>query len=361
MLSTIMFIVSGLLIGAAFGFALQRGRFCVNSAYREILFQDYTMLRAYLLAVAVTMIGANLIEDMGWLQHAGEAGVMVTGTLYRQGFAPFANVIGGFVFGMGIVLAGGCGSGILYRVGEGNLAYVLAVCGFFFGIAVTKFGFLKPVFDALTSYQVFVGEDQVPTLYNIIGVNKWIIIAVIAIPIIYFVMQGDPFRKAKKGYSWSLAGLLVGLIAVAAFWASDHFTGRARGLSFTGPVREFFLGVFFGDSKAPAAESMSILGVSMSWSSLYVLAVPIGAYISGKFMNEVKLKVPPADELLKVLLGGFIMGVGAQIGGGCNIGHSLTGVSTLAVSSWVANTFIILGNWTMVYFLLIKPMQDMDV
>jgi len=364
MTSTIMFVASGLLIGGAFGFALQRGRFCVNSAFREILFQDYTMLRAYLLAVAVTMIGANLIEDMGWLQHADEAGAMVTGTLYRQAFVPWANIVGGYIFGMGIVLAGGCGSGILYRVGEGNLAYVLAVCGFFFGIAVTKFGFLKPVYDLLISNPIPItinGEEQVPTLYNIIGVNKWIIIAIIAIPIIYFVFQGKPFQKAKKGYSWSFVGLLVGVIAVAAFWASDHFTGRARGLSFTGPVREFFLGVFFGDSKAGPAESRTLLGVTMSWSSLYVLAVPIGAYISGKFMNEVKLKVPPADELLKVLLGGFIMGVGAQIGGGCNIGHSLTGVSTLAVSSWVANLFIILGNWTLVYFLLIKPMQDMDV
>jgi len=92
-----------------------------------------------------------------------------------------------------------------------------------------------------------------------------------------------------------------------------------------------------------------------------VLAVPIGAYISGKLLKEVKLKVPPADELLKVFLGGSIMGIGAQIGGGCNIGHSLTGVSTLAVSSWVANIFIILGNWTMVYFLLIRPMRDLEV
>jgi uncharacterized membrane protein YedE/YeeE len=356
MVSTIAFVISGLFIGAALGYVLQRGRFCVNSAYREILFQDYTMLRAYLLAVAVTMVGANLIEDLGWIHHAGE-----TVGLYRQGFAPFANVIGGFIFGMGIVLAGGCGSGILYRVGEGNLAYVLAVCGFIFGIFMTKFGFLKPVFEYLTNYQVSVGEDQIPTLYNIIGVNKWIVIAVVAIPIFYFVFQGKPFQKAKKGYSWSLVGLLVGILAVAAFWASGNITGRARGLSFTGPVREFFLGVLFGDSKVPEAESMSILGITMSWSALYVLTVPIGAYISGKFMNEVKLKVPPADELLKVMLGGFIMGIGAQIGGGCNIGHSLTGVSTLAVSSWVANAFIILGNWTMVYFLLIKPMQDMDV
>ena len=360
MASTIAFIISGLIIGLAFGYVLQRGRFCVNSAFREVLFQDYTMIRAYLLAVAITMVCANLIEDMGWLQHV-ENGVMVTGELYRQGLAPYGNIIGGFIFGMGIVLAGGCGSGILYRVGEGNLAYVLAVCGFFFGIAIMRFGFLKPVFDALTSYQVFTGGDQVPTLYNITGINKWIIIAVVAAPILYFVFLGKPFQKAKKGYSWALAGLLVGIIATAAFWASYHYTGRARGLSFTGPVREFFLAVLFGNSQVPAPESKTFLGITMSWSALYVLAVPIGAVLSAKLLSEFKLKVPPADELFKVLLGGFLMGLGAQLGGGCNIGHSLTGVSTLAVSSWVANIFIILGNWVMVYFLLIRPMRALDV
>lgn len=367
MASTVAFVITGLLIGAAFGFVLQRGRFCVNSAFREILFQDYTMLRAYLLAVAVTMIGANLLEDMGWLGHV-EEGAFVTGTLYRQAFVPWANIVGGYIFGMGIVLAGGCGSGILYRVGEGNLAYVFAVFGFFFGIVVTKFGFLKPVYDALISQVVFIGPDSdvVPTLDNVTGINKWIIIAVVSAVILYFVYQGKPFQKAKKGFSWSMAGLLSGLVAVAAWWASEYFGGRARGLSFTGPLREFFLAVFFGDyQNNPAAvnpiESRTVLGMTFSWSSLYVVAVPIGAYISGKLLNEVKMKVPPADELIKVLLGGFIMGIGAQIGGGCNIGHSLTGVSTLAVSSWVANLFIILGNWTMVYFLLIRPMRDMDV
>lgn len=365
MVSTAMFLLSGLVIGLAMGWSLQRGRFCINSAYREVLFQDYTMIRAYLLAVVVAMVGANLFEDMGWLLSANADGAMAPGPLYRQAFVPWANVIGGYIFGMGIVLAGGCGSGILYRVGEGNLAYVLAVCGFFFGIVITKFGFLKPVYDLLISQVVYVGEDTIPTLYNIIGVNKWIVIIVLSIPMLYFVFQGKPFTKAKKGYSWSMAGLLIGIVAVLAFWASAYYGGRARGLSFTGPVREFFLGTLFGNSwfggEVPAKEAMSLFGITFSWSSLYVLAVPIGAYVSGKLLQEVKLKVPPADELLKVFFGGFVMGVGAQIGGGCNIGHSLTGVATLAVSSWVANTFIILGNWTMVYFLLIKPMQDMDV
>ena len=359
--SSLAYIASGLLIGGLFGFVLQRGRFCINSAFREVLFQDYTMLRAYLLAVVVTMIGANLIEDLGWLQPLADGSA---GQLYRQAFVPWSNILGGYIFGMGIVLAGGCGSGILYRVGEGNLAYVFAVFGFFFGIAITKFGFLKTVYDWTISTPVFIGpnNDVVPTLDNLLGVNKWIIIAVVSAVILFVVYQGKPFVKAKKGYSWSLVGLLAGIIAVAAFWASDYFGGRARGLSFTGPVREFFLAVLFGNSQAAGSDkTQTLFGVTYSWSALYVFAVPVGAYISGKLLNEVKLKVPPADELIKVLLGGFIMGIGAQMGGGCNIGHSLTGVSTLAVSSWVANIFIILGNWTMVYFLLIRPMREMDI
>jgi uncharacterized membrane protein YedE/YeeE len=359
MLDTVMFLLSGLLIGAAFGWSLQRGRFCINSAFREVLFQDYTMLRAYMLAVVVAMVGANFIESAGLLQPAADG---TAGELYRQAFVPWANVIGGYVFGMGIVLAGGCGSGILYRVGEGSLAYVLAVFGFLFGILVTKFGFLKPMYEALISQVVYLGEDTTPTLYNIVGVNKWIVIAVVSIVLLFFVYQGRPFKKAKKGYAWHLVGILAGAIAVAAFWASDFYGGRARGLSFTGPVREFFLAVLWGNSQAASSDkTLTLLGVTFSWSSLYVLAVPIGGFLSARALQEFKLKVSPPDEMLKVLLGGFMMGVGAQIGGGCNIGHSLTGVSTLAVSSWVANIFIILGNWTMVYFLLIRPMRDLDV
>lgn len=359
MASTTAFVLSGLIIGLSFGFVLQRGRFCMNSAYREVLFGEYTLLRSYLLAVVVTMIGANLIEDLGWLRHADATGALVTAALERQEFVPIANVIGGYLFGMGIVLAGGCGSGILYRVGEGNLAYVVAVFGFFFGIATTKFGILKPIYVRLLSVE-WPAEGPAPTLYSVLGMNKWVVIAAISAVFLLFVFQGKPFLKARTGYSWSVAGLFVGLIAVAAWWVSGYFGGRVRGLSFTGPVRELFLSLVFGNylndpSAVVPAESRSVLGVIFSWSALYVLAVPVGSYLSARLLHEFKLKVPPAEELLKGLFGGFIMGVGAEIGGGCNIGHGLTGVSTLALSSWVANAFIFLGNWTMAYFLFIRP------
>jgi uncharacterized membrane protein YedE/YeeE len=72
------------------------------------------------------------------------------------------------------------------------------------------------------------------------------------------------------------------------------------------------------------------------------------------------LKTPPAKEALTVFFGSVLMGIGAVIAGGCNLGHGVTGMSTMAVSSLVAITAIILGNWTMVYFKFIKPMEEMD-
>ncbi|HAK61405.1 MAG TPA: hypothetical protein DCO77_13680, partial [Nitrospiraceae bacterium] len=242
---------------------------------------------------------------------------------------------------------------------EGLIAALVAVFGFFFGIAMTKSGLLQPINDFFHSEARVVWlDDEIPTLYNWLGINKWIIIAVITAGAVPFLLKGQPFKKGNRGFYWSTAGALVGVVAIAAWWASDYFGGGARGLSFTGPLREFFFAVLLGDSAGNPDQSVSMLGITFTWSSLYVLAVPLGAYLSAKLMKEFKFKVPPADELLRVLLGGLVMGIGAQIGGGCNIGHGLTGVSTLAISSWVATIFIVLGNWTMVYFLLIRPMRD---
>ena len=149
--------------------------------------------------------------------------------------------------------------------------------------------------------------------------------------------------------------------AIVAFWASDYWGGLARGLSFTGPLKEFFLTILQADSTGRNQYALLGTKVKTTWSAMYVLAVPLGAYLSARILKEYKLKVPPAGELATVFFGGMIMGVGATIGGGCNIGQGLTGASTLAVSSWVTTVFIILGNWTMVYYKLIKPMQDLDI
>ncbi|MBI5049394.1 MAG: YeeE/YedE family protein [Nitrospirae bacterium] len=354
-------IVSGLLVGLIFGFILQRGRFCVNTAFRDVIFvKDFTMFRAYILALIVIVVGANLLEDMGYIFM-----------LRRQEFAPVANILGGYVFGLGIVLAGGCGSGILYRTGEGLLAAWVAVFGFFTGVTMMLHGILNPLYGFLRSFRTSIADKPNAALWDIFGnipvqfmgkdinLTKWIVIGALTLVAAIFILKGKPFSSGKsKGFSWSLAGLLVGLLGIAAWWISDYWGGGARGLSFTAPLKEAGLTIINGNADAKF-DPMYLLGpFKTTWAALYVIGVPLGSYISAKILKEFKWKVPPAEELLTVLGGSVMMGAGAALAGGCNVGQGLTGASTLAVSSLTATIFIILGNWTMVYFKFIKPMAD---
>lgn len=354
-------------LGLMLGFILQRGRFCLNSAFRDIIFlKDLTLFRAYLLSVVVAVIGSNLIEDAGLLltvdQATGE--VFQTGLL-RQNFVPLANIIGGLLFGLGIVIAGGCASGIVYRLGEGQVAALIAIIGFFFGIVITLEGFLSPVNYYLKSFSVEVFGNSNPALWDLFSfagdgpVVKWITIAVFSIAVLSFVLKGKPSinNTTGKGFSWTLTGLLIGCLTIAAWWISSYFGGTPRGLAITTPIREFFNTMLYNSSNSPFPE-FSFLGIFKgTWGVFFIFAVPIGAFLSAKKLKEFQWKIPPAKEFLTVFLGSVLMGIGAVIAGGCNLGHGITGVSTMSISSIVAIISIILGNWVMVYFKFIRPMM----
>jgi uncharacterized membrane protein YedE/YeeE len=357
---TFGFITSGLLLGIAIGFVLQRGRMCMNTAFRDSIFiKDLTLFRSYMIALVIMIVGANILNDMGIVKLA------------VQPFYPLANIIGGYVFGLGIVLTGGCGSGVWYKVGEGQFNAIVAVVGFFTGIHATATGILSPVYKLLKSVRVPVADHNFPTLWHIFGDDmaiKWIVIAVVVIAIGIFILKGKPFSPGKqKGFSWPLTGVLLGIIGVAAFWVSMTWEGFPRGLSFTTPTGELFSTLLTGEAMSPDHPLVRVFPMydlgpfTITWASIFIIGVPLGAFISAKILKEFKWKVPPVEELLTVLGGSLMMGFGATLGGGCNIGQGLTGVSTMAIGSIIALICMILGNWTMVYFKFIKPMQDMDI
>ncbi|HMK42600.1 MAG TPA: YeeE/YedE family protein [Dissulfurispiraceae bacterium] len=355
----IMILLSGIFVGVVFGFVLQRGRYCMNSAFRDIIFiNDFTMMRAYFIALLIAIVGANLMEDFGMLGDDG---------LRRQQFNILANIIGGYIFGLGIVMAGGCGSGIVYRIGEGYTSALVGTMGFAISLVATYNGPLKPVMQFLKSFKITIGQgdDAIanPALWDLVGGAhyKWIVIAILAAILIPVILQGKPFSaKTKKGFTWPVTGILLGVVLVFAIWASYFWGGQARGLSAAGPTSEAFLAATLGTSMAKFDPMFNFGGVfTATWSALYIFGIPLGAYLSAKGLKEFKWQAPPAPELIRVFMGSLVMGFGAATAGGCTIGHALTGVSSLAVSSVVATIFIILGNWTMVYFMFIKPMKDM--
>jgi uncharacterized membrane protein YedE/YeeE len=349
--------------GLALGYILQKGRFCLNSAFRDIIFiKDLDLFRSYLLCLAVAIIGTNLLEDTGPIMAFDqESGQFVSTHLMRQSFVPVANILGGFLFGLGIVLAGGCASGIVYRLGEGQIAAFIAIVGFFFGVGMTTDGMLSPVRDLLKSFRVDVFGNTNPALWDIFGggaVAKWATIGIFCLIILIFAFKGKPtFGKNGKGFSWGLTGVLIGLLTVIAWEVSSIFGGVPRGLAITTPLREFFNSMLTNSTHSPFPE-FSFLGIfTGTWGVFFIFAVPLGAAISALALKEFKWKIPPAKEVLTVFFGSVLMGIGAVIAGGCNLGHGVTGMSTMSIASLAGITSIILGNWTMVYFKFIRETE----
>jgi len=351
--ASIGFIISGLLIGVIFGFILQRGRYCANTAFRDIIFiNDFSMFRAYLLALVIMIVGGNILNDLGLFK------------LMPQTFYPLANIFGGYIFGMGMVLAGGCGSGVWYRSGEGQVGAWGAILGFLIGASATTNGILNPLYNSLRSFSVSIADKRNATLWQIFSddmTTKWVVIVMLAIIAAIVILKGKPFSLGKqKGFYWSVTGLLIGIMGIVTFWASNYWGGAARGLNFTTPSAELLNVIVSGDTKSLFfAEYEYRLGpFELTWIIFTVIGVPIGAYLSAKALKEFRWKIPAAKEFITVLLGGFLMGFGGILGGGCTVGQALTGVTTLSIGSIVATIFMILGNWTMVYFKFIKPMKD---
>ena len=367
-------IISGLGVGVIFGYTLQHGRFCMNTAFREVLLsRDFTVFRIYIVALLILILGANGLEVAGIIK------------LKAVPFTWLANVLGGYIFGIGMVLGGGCATGTLYRVGEGMIGSWFAALGFLLAAASTLSGVLYPIakffwfgpgFDpsniasAKFMYTMVDADGNLlpVTIYSVLGVNRWLVIVLLAVPALIFIAKGNFKRPAnQKGFSWWFTGILIGLVGIAAFYASQIWGGypEARGLSFSGPLNELsawftgaakFEAIKQTAAQAQAQDVSSIVGPlgTMTWSIWMIFGLVLGSFVSAFKNKEFSWRAPKAQSLVTQFCGGLIMGFGGTLAGGCNVGHGLTGLSTLALGSLVGIIFIILGSWTMVYFLFIR-------
>lgn len=323
---------TGLLIGIIFGVILQRGRICFNSAFRDVLiFKDNYLMKLAALAIALQSITLLLFAQLGVIKLAPMPLNWV------------ANILGGYVFGLGMVLAGGCASGVTYRIGEGMTTSWLA--GLIFGLTAqaTSSGSFSNWMKWLGKFNVTVKPNSSvyaskvgPTLATIFNVNPWIVTLIVAALLIWYAFGTKTSQRETK-LNWIWAAILVAILQPIAWWASAA-AGRNYGLGITGGWTNI-LSVYTANKQ-------------LNWIGAEVLGIIIGAMISAIAAKEFKLRMPKDPKTyLQVMVGGALMGFGAATAGGCNIGHFLTGVPTLAVSSIVSSIFFILGNWTMAWLL----------
>ncbi len=325
---------SGLLLGALLGFVLQRGRFCVTGALREVWTSGRTRwLTAFLIAIAVSSVGFFILRDLGVVHDSGEP------------LTPLATVIGGLIFGVGIVLAGGCATGTYYRAGEGLIGSWLALIAYAISAAAMKRGILQPLDQGLRE----VNDTGLTTAYALLGITPWLLVVVLVAGVGWLAwrhIQADRGLKVatlppqRSGLAYWLfekpwhpfvTAVLVGLIAIAAYPLS-YATGRDSGLGITTPSANLAYGIVAGDTKALA-----------NWGTLLVVGIIIGSYIAAKASGEFRLRVPDAATLVKSLVGGLAMGIGASLAGGCTIGNALVGSAELSLNGFLAFGSFFLG------------------
>ncbi|MFX1374402.1 MAG: YeeE/YedE family protein [Promethearchaeota archaeon] len=332
-------LVVGLIIGAIFGFILQRGRFCMNSAFRDILLlKEYKLAKAVTLSLAVLMVGFAIFMFSGIID------------LSVKPFQPVGAIVGGLVFGIGMVLAAGCASGTTYRVGEGMMGSFVAAVGLTTGALMTATG---PLVNAKNWLQTVTGSLGNLTIFGAAGELTPIFMIIVGIVglVLMFIFWGWPAIKKrkeaneplinpsnfvestfKKGWSWWGTGIAIGIILTAGYVASNGVVGITGG--------------WMDISQWITTQN------SVVWSGFIIFGIIIGSLISAIIAKEFKFRVPKDGfTLFKQFIGGGLMGFGAVTALGCNVTNILGGVPQLSLHSILTGAFIVIGCWLAAYLL----------
>lgn len=339
-------ILTGLVLGTALGYVLQRSRFCVTGAFRDVYMARSTRYFVpFLLAIAIQAIGVAVLTGMGVIAPEPAS------------FAPLAVIGGGLLFGIGIVMAGGCATGTYYRAGEGLIGSWVALVLYALSAALMKFGPLAGFTEAARSRTT---ADA--TVQETLGVSVWVPVivfsAIVAALVIRQVRLNSgrravqlPARRSGLGryladMPWSpwVGGVLLGLIAIAA-WVLSTNAGRNGGLGITTPSAKIVTFLTTGDITL------------VDWSVMLVLGILLGSFIAAKLSGEFRWRVPDADTIRRSAGGGLAMGVGAALAGGCTIGNSLVETSLFSYQGWVSFFAIIAGVWGAAWFFLVRPQK----
>jgi uncharacterized membrane protein YedE/YeeE len=336
-------------LAVVFGAVAQRTHFCTMGAVSDIVnIGDWSRMRMWALAAGVAMIGFNLQVGLGWIDAKN--------TIFA---APrviwLSNILGGLMFGFGMVLASGCGSKTLVRIGGGNLKSVLvfltmglAAYATMRGItAVARVATVDTVAATLSS-----GQD-LPSLLAHSGLGArqtlalWFGLGLGAMLVAFAV-----WRPEGRTTDVLLGGLGIGALVAALWWVSGRLGHLAEhpqtleevflatnsrsmeSFTFVAPVAYTldWLILFSDKSKVLTVGIVSTVGV--------IVGSALVALQSRSFRWEGFRGV---EDTANHLVGAVLMGVGGVTAMGCTVGQGLSGVSTLAVGSFMALAAIMAG------------------
>jgi hypothetical protein len=332
-----------------FGAVANKTNFCTMGAVSDVVnMGDWTRMRMWLFAMAIAILGT------AGLQLAGQIDVLKTIYTTRN-LTWLSYIAGGFLFGTGMTLASGCGSKTLIRIGGGNLKSFVV----FLMLAISAYMTLKGVFGVFrvatidpVTVSLATAQDLPSLLAQVIGAERQTVLAWVAgaigIGLLAFVFASRDFRSFDPVFG----GAVVGLVIVAGWYLSGHLGYLAEDPN---TLEEAFVATNSGrmESMSFVAPQAYLLELLLLWSDksrvvtfgiASVLGVVAGSFAYALASRTFRLEsFRDANDLIAHLVGGTLMGFGGVLAMGCTIGQGLTGVSTLALGSFLAFFAIVAG------------------
>src|ERR1700740_182441 len=328
-------ILAALVIGLIYGSVGLVSGFCMMSGLRGWWADgDSRLVRTYALALGVAIAASQLLAARG-VVDLGKS-------IYLQpSFSAPLMFAGGLLFGYGMVLANGCGSRALVLLGRGNLRSFVVVIVLGIAAEMTLKGLVAPARIAVL--QETQDEPKVislPALLSTLGVGetfaRTLAASLIAGALIIFAFAHAPFQRA---WGQIAAGVTVGLL-VAAGWFSTGYLGAddfnpapVTSLTFIAPIADALQYVMLSTGSTLNFGIVTVFGVFAG--SL------VTALLSGRFHLE---GYQSPRHMLRSAGGAALMGTGGVMAFGCSVGQGLTGLSTLALASFVAVAGIMIGT-----------------
>lgn len=334
--------VLSFLIGITFGAVANKTNFCTMGAISDwVNMGSKDRLRSWFLAMGVAVLITQFLQFKGILD--------LSQTMYLSpNLGWLGHLAGGFLFGVGMTFASGCGQRTLVRVGGGNLKSLVVLI--FLGLTayMTMRGLLALVrVNAVEVTNINLATSDIANqgigtlIASALGLESSTLVSrIVAVllggGLVVYAFLGKGFRRSFDNI---FAGIIIGLIIPAGWYVTavigfdDFDPVRMESYTFIAPIGEglMYLQTFTGS--AINFGIASVAGVILG-SFLYALA-------NGKFWLET---FTDKRDMIRHIQGGLLMGFGGVLALGCTIGQGLTGMSTLALGSLISLISIVFGS-----------------
>jgi uncharacterized protein len=311
----------GAAIGLLFGFFAQRSSFCLRAAVIEFARgQPGEKLAVWLLAFSAAVVGVQALWLAGWIDVGGTRQLAARGSLSGA-------IVGGLLFGAGMVMTRGCASRLLVLSATGNLRALLSGLVFAVTAQATLAGVLAPVRNEIGGWWTVDGgsaRDLLAALHldrraGLVFGALWLLAA------LWFAL-----RSRRDPWKW-IGGIGAGL-SVALAWT---FTARVaagsfqvvtiQGLTFSGPSAEWLMRV----AASP--------GLPIGFDFGFLPAVFAGSFLGAVLGRNLQLEgFKDGYSMRRYIAGAIAMGFGAMLAGGCAVGAGLSGGAIFSLTAWVA-------------------------